>query len=151
MARPKKSASAKKKTTAKKASVRKPRKIDLKSSLAKLTSRRNTASKPIAAKKAQPLVFTIEDAREELERLEQQREEVLEAAQPVAKSKAAVKKTKSTKKKAQVVGAASIMDLLGLTLPPKPVGKRMRSPRCLKNGCHITTHLLNFDNTSRKS
>lgn len=113
MARPKKSASAKKKTTAKKASVRKPRKIDLKSSLAKLTSRRSAASKPIAAKKAQPLVFTIEDAREELERLEQQREEVLEAAQPVAKSKAAVKKTKSTKKKAQVVGAASIMDLLG--------------------------------------
>ena len=83
MARPKKSASAKKKTTAKKASVRKPRKIDLKSSLAKLTSRRNAASKPVAAKKAQPLVFTIEDAREELERLEQQREEVLEAATKV--------------------------------------------------------------------
>jgi len=104
-----------KKASAKKPAVKKPKVIDLKSKLAKLTSRRGTGTKSVAAKKAQPLVFTIEDAREELERLEQQREEVLEAALPVTEPKAVKKPkpAKAAKKKAQVVGAASIMDLLG--------------------------------------
>jgi len=122
MASPKKSApakkSAKKKAPAKKAAKkapRKPRKIDLKSSLAKLTSRSRSNAKSIAPKKAQPLVFTIEDAREELERLQKLREEVLESVLPEIKTKAVKKPkvAKQPKKKSEVVGPASIMDLLG--------------------------------------
>ena len=115
MARLKKSIPAKtpvKKTTKKKSTARKTKTVDLKSSLARLTSRSRSSAKTLAAKKAQPLVFTIEDALEELARLEKFREEKLATPiKHVATPK--TKPAKVAKKKAQLVGAASIMDLLG--------------------------------------
>jgi len=120
MARLKKSIPAKtpvKKTTKKKSTARKTKTVDLKSSLARLTSRSRSSAKTLAAKKAQPLVFTIEDALEELARLEKLREEKLveeKLATPIKHvATPKTKPAKVAKKKAQLVGAASIMDLLG--------------------------------------
>ena len=123
---------AKKKSPAKNPEVKNPKKkkpkgIDLKSSLARLTSRSRASPKTLAVKKAQPLVFTIEDAREELARLEKFNEEKQEVQLTVksAKKPKTTKKSKTArkaKKKGQTVGAASIMDLLGFD--PSAKGSR---------------------------
>jgi RNA polymerase-binding transcription factor DksA len=116
MARPKKSITTKAPAKNKKKG-RKPKTIDLKSSLARLTSKSRSSTKTLAAKKAHPLVFTIEDAKEELARLEKLRDEKFSNEQLATPQKTEVtskdKRSKAPKKKAQVVGAASIMDLLG--------------------------------------
>ena len=112
MARPKKSIKAKA-PAKKKKTGRKPKTIDLKSKLARLTSKSRSSTKTLAAKKAHPLVFTIEDAKEELARLEKLSHEQLATPIKPEVSSRESKPEKPIKKKGQVVGAASIMDLLG--------------------------------------
>lgn len=90
---------------------------NLKDQLSRLTSRQRIASKS-RFKKGQLLVFTVEEAREELERIRKVKEEKLkeqQALQPAKSTKApaATPAKPQAPKKPQVVAAASLMDILG--------------------------------------
>ena len=86
---------------------------DLKDTLTRLTSRKRSTNN--SQRKGQLLVFTLDDAREELERIRKIKEEKRkeqEALQPKPSSLAAKTKAESAPK-ARVVEAASLMDILG--------------------------------------
>jgi len=89
---------------------------NLKDQLSRLTSRQRIASKS-PFKKGQLLVFTVEEAREELERIRKVKAEKLkeqQALQSVKPAKSTATQAKpQAPKKPQVVEAASLMDILG--------------------------------------
>jgi RNA polymerase-binding transcription factor DksA len=90
---------------------------NLKDQLTRLTSRKRFSSKGASNKKAQLLVFTVEEAREELERIRILKEEKLkeqESLKPSVQSTASTASPKTdTANIPRQVMAASIFDILG--------------------------------------
>ena len=103
-----------------KQSSEQPAKIEsnLKDQLTRLTSRKRFSSKGANSKKGQLLVFTVEEAREELERIQKIRaekhkeQESLKSAVKASSATASKPKAEATSKPKQVQ-AASIFDILG--------------------------------------